>query len=137
MAEIKIERVLGPAKRAVFKGLQAFNTGIVGKHEARALAITLRRRGSIVGGLIAHTVLGWMFVQAFWIADEFRGQGFGRKIMKAAEKEAKRRGVNDIYLDTFSFQAPRFYAKLGYREFGRVNDFPKGHSRHWMTKTLK
>jgi GNAT superfamily N-acetyltransferase len=137
MAAIKIERVLGPAKRAVFKGLRAFNKGIFGKNDARALAITLRHRGSIVGGLIAHTFLDWMFVQAFWIADEFRGKGFGKKIMKAAEKEAKRRGVKNVYLDTFSFQAPRFYAKLGYREFGRLADFPEGHSRHWMTKTVK
>jgi GNAT superfamily N-acetyltransferase len=136
MAEVKVERVLGPAQRAVFKGLRAFNAGIVGKSDFHALAITLRHRRSIVGGLVGQTYLDWMFVAAFWIADEFRGQGFGSKIMRAAEKEARRRGVKNVYLDTFSFQAPEFYRKLGYREFGRLNDFPVGHHRSWLTKAL-
>ena len=30
MAQIKVERTLGPAKRAVFKGLQAFNEQALG-----------------------------------------------------------------------------------------------------------
>jgi GNAT superfamily N-acetyltransferase len=136
MAEVKVERVLGPAQRAVFKGLRAFNTAAVGKSDYRALAITLRHRGAIVGGMIGQTYFGWMFVSGFWIADEFRGKGFGSKIMKAAEREAKRRGVKNIYLDTFSFQAPAFYRKLGYREFGRLKAFPAGHYRSFLTKAL-
>jgi hypothetical protein len=39
-------------------------------------------------------------------------------------------------VDTFGFQAPEFYRKLGYREFGRLDDFPAGHSRSWLTKAL-
>jgi GNAT superfamily N-acetyltransferase len=136
MAEVKVERVLGPAQRAVFKGLRAFNADAVGKSDARSLAITLRHRGAIVGGLIAHTFFGWMFVAALWIADEFRGKGFGSKLMRAAEKEAKRRGVKNVYLDSFSFQAPGFYRKLGYRQFGRLADFPSGHHRSFLTKAL-
>jgi GNAT superfamily N-acetyltransferase len=136
MGEVKVERVLGPAQRAVFKGLRAFNKAAVGKSDYRALAITLRHRGSIVGGLIGQTYFDWMFVAGLWIADEFRGKGFGAKVMKAAEKEAKRRGVKNVYVDTFSFQAPEFYRKLGYRKFGRLNDFPSGHHRIWLTKAL-
>jgi GNAT superfamily N-acetyltransferase len=136
MGEVKVERVLGPAQRAVFKGLRAFNKAAVGKSDYRALAITLRHRGSIVGGLIGQTYFDWMFIAGLWIADEFRGKGFGAKVMKAAEKEAKRRGVKNVYVDTFSFQAPEFYRKLGYRKFGRLNDFPSGHHRIWLTKAL-
>jgi hypothetical protein len=56
--------------------------------------------------------------------------------MQAAEKEAKRRGAKNVYVDTFSFQAPEFYKKIGYREFGRLKDFPVGHHRSWLTKAL-
>jgi hypothetical protein len=39
-------------------------------------------------------------------------------------------------VDTFSFQAPGFYEKLGYRTFGRLDDFPAPYHRVWMTKAL-
>jgi len=134
MAEVKVERVLGPAQRAVFKGLRAFNAKALGKVDGRSLAITVRHRGEIVGGLVGHTYAGWMFVAGFWIEEKFRGKGFGSKMIKAAEKEAKRRGVTNVYLDTFSFQAPGFYRKLGYREFGRLKGV--GHYRSFLTKAL-
>jgi hypothetical protein len=37
-------------------------------------------------------------------------------------------------LDTFTFKALKFYERLGYREFGRLDDFPPGHSRICLTK---
>jgi len=136
MAEVRVERVLGPAKRAVFKGLRAFNDAAAGKSNSRDVAITLRHRGAIVGGLVGYTFHEWMYVAGLWIAEEFRGKEFGSKLMKAAEKEAKRRGVTNIFLDSFSFQAPGFYRKLGYREFGRLKECPAGHYRSFLTKAL-
>ena len=136
MAAIKVERVHGPARRAIIKGLIAYNTRAVGKFGFKRLPVTLRHRGAIVGGLSADTYLGWMFIALFWVDEKFRGQGFGSKIMQTAEKEARRRGVKNVYVDTFSFQAPGFYKKLGYREFGRLKGFPAGHMRIWLSKAL-
>lgn len=71
-----------------------------------------------------------------WIDDKYRGKGFGKRLLESAEAHARKNGVKNVYLDTFSFQAPKFYKKLGYREFGRLDDFPAGHHRVWMTKPL-
>jgi hypothetical protein len=57
--------------------------------------------------------------------------------MRAVEGEARERGLRGAYLDTFSFQAPKFYAKLGYREFGRISDFPLGFDRIWLMKRFE
>jgi hypothetical protein len=49
------------------------------------------------------------------------------------------KGVRDLafaLLDTFDFQALSFYARLGYEVFGRLDDFPKGHTRFFVAKTL-
>jgi ribosomal protein S18 acetylase RimI-like enzyme len=54
--------------------------------------------------------------------------------MAAVEAEARSLGCRGAYLDTFSFQAPKFYEKLGYREFGRIADFPAGFDRIWLMK---
>jgi len=39
-------------------------------------------------------------------------------------------------LDSYSFQAPDFYKKLGYQEFGLLEGFPAEHSRHFLWKEL-
>jgi GNAT superfamily N-acetyltransferase len=136
MAEVKVEKIYGPAKREIIKGLLAFNKRALGSWNFKPMAVTLRHRGAIVGGLYAETYLNWMYISLFWLADDFRGKGFGSKIMQKAEKEARKRGVKNAFVDTFSFQAPGFYKKLGYREFGKLKDFPAGHSRSWLTKAL-
>jgi ribosomal protein S18 acetylase RimI-like enzyme len=57
-------------------------------------------------------------------------------LMREAEAVARENGCTGIWLDTFSFQAPGFYEKLGYTVFGTLADYPPGHSRFFLHKTL-
>jgi ribosomal protein S18 acetylase RimI-like enzyme len=136
MARVTVERIYGPVRRHVIKELHKQIRGVVGRIDSKPLAITVRERGQIVGGLVARMFLGWLFIELLWVSDQRRQKGLGRSLMQKAESEARKRGIRNAYLDTLSFQAPGFYKKLGYREFGKLNDFPKGHARHWMTKAL-
>jgi predicted N-acetyltransferase YhbS len=54
-----------------------------------------------------------------WIKDEFRGRGYGHRLLTLAEGEARQRGAKNVYLDTCSFQAPDFYKQHGYQPFQR------------------
>lgn len=65
-----------------------------------------------------------------------RGRRYGRRLMEAAEQEGHTRGADIAYLSTFSFQAPAFYERLGYRSFGRLEDSPKGATRIWYGKRI-
>jgi GNAT superfamily N-acetyltransferase len=136
MVELRQERVHGPARRAITKGLWAFNATHVGKADYRQLTLTVRDRGRIVGGLASETYYGWMFVSLLWIDDQHRRKGLGTTLMQRAEKAAARQGAHHVWLDTFGFQAEGFYKKLGYRPFARLDDFPPGFSRIWLTKAL-
>ncbi len=131
---VNVERVQGPTRRRLIKGLTAFNNGAVGKSKAQHLTVTLRQRGEIVGGLSGYTWMNWLYVDLLWISDEHRGKNLGRSLITKAETEARKRGVRSVYLSTFSFQAPGFYKKLGYKEFGKQKDFPAGHTRFWLQK---
>ena len=71
-----------------------------------------------------------------WVALPYRKQGIGSELMAGAERAAREQGCRAAYLDTFTFQAPKFYERLGYWEFGRLNDFPPGHARIWFSKAL-
>ena len=126
-----------PAWEAIGGGLTDFNTQQAGDDDGKNLCFVLQSpAGEIVGGVIGATYWNWLYVNLMWIREDLRGHGYGQHLLTAAEDEAKKRGVAYAYLDTFSFQAPGFYQKLGYQEFGRLEDFPPGHTRYFLKKTL-
>ncbi len=71
-----------------------------------------------------------------WIKEELRGCGYGHRLLTRIEDEARQHGAKNVYLDTFSFQAPDFYKQHGYQVFGELPDFPSGHQRYFLTKQL-
>jgi ribosomal protein S18 acetylase RimI-like enzyme len=89
-----------------------------------------------LGGLTARITQRWAFVHLLAVAPHARGQRLGTRLMQALEDEARRRGLLGIWLDTYSFQAPGFYAKLGFQEVGRIPDYPPGHARIFLAKRL-
>ena len=101
----------------------------------RPLALFLREEARIAAGLAGETYCGWLFVKYLWVSDGLRGRGIGRGLMARAEARALERGCHSAWLDTFSFQGPGFYEKLGYQEFGRL-DYPPDRHRHFMRKRL-
>ncbi len=104
--------------------------------DPKPLNLVLRDDDAVVGGLLAETQLGWMYVSALSVAEHLRGQGYGRALLEAAEIEAAARGCHGVWLNTFSYQAPEFYQRLGYVEFGRLNDYPPGQTRIFFQKRL-
>jgi GNAT superfamily N-acetyltransferase len=102
------------------------------------LALTLSPSGSleIIGGLWGDTGWDYLHIEFLFVPEAIRSSGVGRELMRQAEDEAIRRGCHRVWLDTFSFQARGFYERLGYTVFGTLDDFPPGHSRFFLNKTL-
>jgi GNAT superfamily N-acetyltransferase len=136
MAAISVERTIGKTKRAVLGGLIRYNNEKLGKQQYRRLAISLRDKGAIVGGIVGEIWMTVLFIQLFWIEERFRGKGHGTALMEKIEAEARRFGAVRSYLDTMSIQAPGFYRACGYEEFGTLDGYPGGVMRHWFTKAL-
>ena len=91
---------------------------------------------AIAGGVIGVIFWDWFYIDLMWVKEELRGRGYGHRLLTQAEDEARRRGAKNVHLDTFSFQAPDFYKKHGYRVFGELKDYPRGHTRYFLTKQL-
>jgi GNAT superfamily N-acetyltransferase len=121
----------------VTSGLRDFNTEFLGPPVLEPLHVLLRTEdGDVVGGLLGHSMYGWLYVAKLWIASEFRGQGFGRALLDAAEREGVARGCIGIHLDTFEYQARPFYEKNGYRLFGTLEGYPLGYRQFYLAKRL-
>jgi ribosomal protein S18 acetylase RimI-like enzyme len=118
--------------------LTAYNIAQMrGDDHYEQLLLTLRdNQRRIVGGIAVGMFWSIAEVDFLWVHDDLRGQGYGRDLLKAAEREAAQRGCVYVFLDTFSFQSPGFYQKLGYEIVSEIRDYPPGHSKFTMKKAL-
>ena len=134
---ITIEQEPAEAVRAeVLNGLRSYNRQHTVAPDFRPLTLAARKAGELVGGLSGDTGWSWLHVDLLWISEAHRGVGIGRALLRAAESEAVTRGCLHAYLDTFDYQARPFYEREGYRVFGVQEDYPPGHERYFMRKTL-
>jgi len=119
------------------QGISNYNEQQAGNDKAQHLCFVLQGPDKlIVGGVIGAIYWDWLYVDLMWLKDELRGRGYGHRLLTLVEDEARRRGAKNVYLDTFSFQAPNFYKQHGYQVFGELLDFPPGHQRYFLTKQL-
>jgi GNAT superfamily N-acetyltransferase len=117
--------------------LRAYNTSRVENTCRLSLLLTLfDSTNHLIGGAFGKISYQWLFVDILWIAEQNRGQGHGRDVLQRAEQEARRYGCLNAWLDTFSFQALSFYEKNGYTVFGELADYPLGHTRYFLRKSL-
>jgi GNAT superfamily N-acetyltransferase len=117
--------------------LVAYNVGRARPYNRRPLHVFLRdAQGRTIGGATGETNWGWLYVDCLWLPDDLRGDGWGARLLAAAEDEARQRGCRHARLFSYSFQAPGFYEKLGYRVFGVLEDYPPGERQVWLRKDL-
>ena len=118
--------------------LALYNVAVTGHAYYSPLAIFLRdERDALLGGVTGHVWGGWLDIALLWVTEPLRGKGYGRKLLDAAEAEARSQGCTGIHLTTFSFQARPFYEHLGYQTVADVPDYPAGHTYHVLTKKLE
>jgi GNAT superfamily N-acetyltransferase len=114
-----------------------FNIAVTGFEDGRSLTGVIKdEAGEIIAGLDGFTWGGYAKVEWLWVAPDYRGQGLGHRLLAAAEREALARGCHIVRVDTHTFQAPAFYARLGYKVVGQVVGTPLGHGEVFFSKAL-
>ena len=92
--------------------------------------------GNLMGGLVAETFGYWLEIEYLYVGEALRGQGLGSHILQRAEEEARDRKCKYSFVDTFNFQAPKFYEKHGYKEVFALKNYPYTGERYYYTKEL-
>jgi GNAT superfamily N-acetyltransferase len=117
--------------------LYEFNAATTGISDGIGLALTVRdERGRVLAAAVGHTWGGTCELKILWVEEPLRRQGLGHTLLLRTIAEAEARGCSQLLLSTHSFQAPRFYAKFGFRELFRLNDYPRGHAEIWLLREL-
>jgi GNAT superfamily N-acetyltransferase len=118
--------------------LTAFNMAATGVSEELSFSVKVTdTSGELVGGLT-----GWIWgatsgINLVWIREANRREGWGARLLSAAEHEVRRYQCQQIFVSSFTFQAPDFYRNNGYREIARVPGLlADGVEDVWFVKVL-
>ena len=118
--------------------LHEFNTRATGVDDQRGLSVQVRdAAGELVAGLSGWTWGSCAGIELVWVREDQRPSGHGARLLAAVEEEARGRGCAQIVVSSFTFQAPGFYQRHGYTEFGRTEGVPTaGHADVHLVKAL-
>lgn len=141
---INIEVTDIPLKKdlhAISAGIQAFNQkhlpdAVVFEADTKFAVFAKDAQGKVLGGIRATAFWDYCIIELLWLAESVRGLGIGTQLMQAAEAFALEKGFTYLRTETLSFQAKPFYLHLGFREFGKLEDYPKGHTTYCLVKKI-
>lgn len=124
--------------QAVLEGLGRNIISKIGDVElGKNVQIFIRNKeNKVVGGAIGSVFGGWLYISLMWIEESLRNQGYGTTLLEMMENEAVKLGCRHAHVDTYSFEAKPFYEKNGYTLFASLENYPEGHSKHFLKKKL-
>lgn len=115
-----------------------FNSAKLNRTDGKLFSRTVSGKNKeIIAGVAGWTWADACEITQLWVDKAARGQGLGKQLLMAAEKEAKANGCQIIMVKSYSFQAPYFYEKYGYSIEHVLKDFPKGHNHYLLIKRMR
>lgn len=104
------------------KGNAAATPGV---EPARELTVQIvDSAGELAGGISGWTWGVAAGIALTWVRDDVRGSALGAQLLQDFETHARSRGCAHVFVTSFTFQAPGFYEKHGYREIFRWEGVP-------------
>lgn len=90
---------------------------------------------SIVGGVKASVYWDGLEIETLWVAENYRRQGAGSKLLAGVEELARSHGAVIAFLKTV--EARDFFERHGYDVYGQLEDRPIGTVLYHMKKRLQ
>jgi N-acetylglutamate synthase-like GNAT family acetyltransferase len=116
--------------------LYAFNAERTGHRDGAQIAFVVEEDGALIGAVAGYSWGGVCELQQVWVDEAHRGRGLGERLMNSAIEEARSRGCRHVFLQTYDFQAPGFYARLGFVPIAEIRDKPLGRTELVMRLSL-
>lgn len=103
--------------------------------EFKSYNFHVERDGRTVAGIVAWAIGPDVHIDMLGVDEAARRQGLGSALLSHVEDVARDEGCTTASVDTFSFQAPEFYPRHGYKEIFRY-PLDDGLERIYFSKRL-
>lgn len=111
--------------------------GLLRKSSSKDICLYLKdEQGNLAGGLFCEIWLYGLYIDVFWISENYRNKGYGKKMLLMAEKKALEFDCTFAHTCTFTYQSPDFYTNMGYKVFGINDEYPNGIKQYFLKKKL-
>ena len=106
------------------KGIIDYNSPFFGSNPSQPFTNYIKNlKSEVIAGLTGFYKGKYVRIDLFWVHNELRHQGLGKKLILELEEFSKAKGCCHIQLDTFDFQARPFYEKLGFECIGTISSW--------------
>ncbi len=105
-------------------------------NEKEKFAIKVYDKDLFFGALMAKISHGAVHVSLLVVDKNYRGKGFGKKLLSQAEEYAIKKGARFATLETRSYQAPDFYESQGYKVDFIREGYINNTSKIYLSKAL-
>ena len=118
--------------------LYDYNRAATGRDDGKGLAfVAMDEHGIQMGPIAGYSWAGMAEIKQFWVDENHRGQGLGRRLLEAAIAEAMVRGCQSVWALSYTFQAPGLYEKCGFDRVAELPGWPPGHAHIVLRRQLK
>ena len=100
----------------------------------KAFAFEAKQEDMRIGAIAGQRLYDWVWIMLLAVVPEARGSGTGSTLVKAAEGWGRERDALGVHVETFAYQAPHFYERLGYQEISRLAGRTAGEDRIFFAK---
>jgi ribosomal protein S18 acetylase RimI-like enzyme len=114
------------------------NSNSIDKHDGHLFSRIVRDQGNkIIGGIAGWTWARACEITQLWVDENMRQLGVGKMLLDAAEEEAISKACTTVLVKSYSFQAPQFYQKYGYKVEHILHGFPEGYKYYTLVKMIQ
>ena len=131
---MEIRRSSQTANERIHRMLQEYNKKYM--QDGGDFCFSIEEDGTPAAGIVAGAVFDTVEVEYLCVAKDCRGRGYGEALLKRVEEEARAQNKRRILLNTYSFQAPEFYRKMGYQQLFVINPVFQDCVQYFFIKEL-
>lgn len=114
--------------------LEHFPDELKGRYQELKLHL-VNKDGEIFGGIFGEFCWNWLEIQYIFVDPKHRKSGYGRALLREAEKMAGEKKCDFIKLDTLGFQALDFYLQEGFQIYGIIEN-AGGYKHYYLKKDM-
>lgn len=131
-----------PGRQYIYDQISLWNAAQIKQCDYRGqvgyVTATLKDyQANIIAGTCGQASIGCLLIEIVWVAEQARGNGYGRKLLEIIEDQARQLGCRVMELYTFGFQAPDFYPRMGFESIGSYEFYAGGPSKYFFKKSIE